>query len=799
MTKYTPSIILIWSIAAAEAQAGHAAEIEPAHLLLGLGKLCDLDLDELRAGQPAAEAEVWQETEADAAELRRLFQQAGLDVTRFRRKLRALVAQAGSPEAGGEVTHRSQAARRVFRRAEEIAALAAGDEADLQPGHLLQALFELPDPPWAGLLVKLGLAGPLDQMFGAGAATPVETVRAQAEEQEAAAEAKRPHPTPFLARFGRDLTRLAREGKLNPVIGRREEMRRLARVLAQQRKNNAILVGEAGVGKTCIVEGLAQRLAGPNPPPALQGKRLVEVTMAGLVAGAKYRGEFEERMQALITEASADENLILFIDELHTVLGAGGEGASDAANILKPALARGDLRCIGATTLADYRRTIEKDPALERRFQVVWVDEPTRQEALDILAGLQPRFEQHHGLTISEAALESAVELSMRYLPDFRLPDKAIDLVDQACATARIASLSVQSDQPAVTGIGRAEVAAVVAQRCRLPVEQVAEDEAQRLLNMEEALRRRVIGQDAAIQTVAAAIRAARAGLKPPHKPVGVFLFVGATGVGKTELAKALAEFLFDDERRLIRMDMSEYMEKHAVARLIGAPPGYIGYEEEGQLTGPVRTHPFSVVLFDEIEKAHPEVLNLCLQIFDEGRLTDARGRRVSFSEAVIIMTSNLGYPARPAARPLGFRQGEATAFSQTGYHQRIMAAVQQAFRPELLNRIQQIVFFEPIDEAAVRQIIDKFLDGLRVQLRPRRIELELSETAYALLLAQGFDPHFGAREMERAINRLLVQPLSQALLEGRFPDGAVIYVDAHDNNLVLSDLGRTASLSDLY
>jgi ATP-dependent Clp protease ATP-binding subunit ClpC len=425
------------------------------------------------------------------------------------------------------------------------------------------------------------------------------------------------------------------------------------------------------------------------------------------------------------------------------------------------------------------------------------VDEPSRAEAVEILNGLRSKFEEHHGLKITDAAVEAAVDLSLRYLPDFRLPDKAIDLIDQACASARITSLSVRSDAPA-EGIGRAEVAAVVAQRCRLPVERLTEDEAQRLLRMEEALRRRVIGQDEAVRAVAEAVRAARAGLKDPHRPIGVFLLAGSTGTGKTELAKALAEFLFDDERRLIRVDMSEYMEKHAVSRLIGAPPGYIGHDDEGQLSGPVRTSPFSVVLFDEVEKAHPDVLDLFLQIFDEGRLTDARGRRVSFSETVIILTSNLGARAEAPAPPIGFSLPEtrvaapAAEPARDAYCQRIMDAVGQTLRPELLNRIQRVVFFYPLDEDAIRRIIDKVLARLRTQLRERDVDVKLTDGAYAVLMREGFDPRFGAREMERAIDRLLVQPLAKALLAGRLAEGTTVRVDAEDGHLLLEDVART-------
>jgi len=785
------STLLVWTIAADEALAGNSEEIEPAHLLLGLLKLCDLGPDELAAVAAGAEAAVQRELEIDAERLRGLVARAGLDATRFRRRLRAQVTRApAAPPREIEELHRSQASRRVFDRAGKLAA-AAGERA-LRPEHLLLALLQMPDRPWQSVATELGSEQALSRLAAGDATVPAAAAPRRRRAPKAAVRA-----TPQLDRFGRDLTRLAHEGALEPVVGRREELRALARVLVQQRKRNAALVGEAGVGKTSVVEGLAQRLADEQPPPALAGVRIVELSMAGLLAGAQYRGEFEERLEAVLAEASGSGDVILFIDELHTVLGAGGKGASDAANILKPALARGALRLIGATTIDEYRRHIERDPALARRFQVVWVDEPTHAQALEILRGLRGRMEEHHGMEITDAALEAAVELSLRYLPDQRLPDKAVDLVDQACAAGRLRTISMRSHAPAPTAIGRDEIAAVVAARCRLPVERLAADEAERLRGIEDALRRRVTGQDEAVVAVAHAVRAARAGLRDPRRPVGVFLFAGATGSGKTELAKALAEFLFEDEQRLIRIDMSEYMEKHAVSRLIGAPPGYIGHEDEGQLTGPVRTSPYSVVLFDEIEKAHPDVLDLCLQIFDEGQLTDSRGRRASFSETVIILTSNLG--ARPGAelerRGVGFAPAapvEARAQESDGYREGVLAAVRAALRPELVNRIDRIVVFAPLGPEQARPIVDKLLVGVRQRLQARRITLELSEAAYALIEREGFDERYGARELERTVDRLLLEPLARALLDGRFADGANVHVDVDDGELVLAAAAGT-------
>jgi len=819
MAQYSKSVVLVWKLAASEAETGSSAEIEPAHLLLGLCKLCDLklELERVLSVPRKTVAALRREIEAEANTLREMFQRAGLDLTAFRRRLRGLVANTGPSPDVKEGLHRSMASRRVFQRAEAIGTSDPAAKQIIRAAHLLQAILEVPSGPWVELLAEMGVRDPLGQIcgvappphvggYGIGGHAPGHAPRSPRREEGAEAQPQpgAARPTPFLDRFGRDLTRLARDGKLDPVIGRREEMKSLARVLTQKRKSNAILVGEAGVGKTCIVEGLAQRIVSQNPPPALQEKRLVEVSMAALVAGARYRGDFEQRMQGLIQEASAGDDIILFIDEIHTVMGAGGEGSADAANILKPALARGELHCIGATTVGEYRKFIEKDPAFERRFEVVWVSEPGREEALEIVRGVRPKFEEHHGIQITDEAIQAAVELAIRYLPDLRLPDKAIDLIDQACAAVRLRGFSTQKSrsQPRshrreeVANIGRAEIAAVVAQRCRVPVERLAEDEAKRLLRMEEALCQRVMGQDEAVRAVAEAIRTARAGLKDPRRPVGVFLFAGSTGTGKTELAKALAEFLFGDEPRLIRVDMSEYMEKHAVSRLIGAPPGYIGHDEEGQLTGPVRTNPYSVVLFDEVEKAHPDVMNIFLQIFDDGRLTDARGRHVSFSETVIILTSNLGSVAAAPSRHMGFGADDAKAERETdqreAYRQQIMAVIRQSLRPELFNRIQHVVFFYPLDESVVRRIVDKILDSVRQRLSQRKINIELTAAAYALLMREGFDPQYGAREMERAVDRLIVQPLGKAVLEGRIREGATVRVDARDEQLVLKDTVRT-------
>ncbi|MGI5336585.1 AAA family ATPase [Streptomyces sp. CA-181903] len=638
---YADSVVFVLDRARSEARAGRAAEVEPDHLLIGLGTLCRSDLEQLlvRDGLDAAGRKT---VTADAKRVRERFDRAGVHPRIVRRALRTALAAGAAPGIGAE-PRRGRAARRVFTRAAELSGPDTVSAVDL-----LRAVLEALTPVGRKVLEDHGITDPSAAFFperadsGAG--------------------------TPFLDRYGRDLTGLARGGKLPPLIGRGDELRALARVLVRRRKANAVLVGHAGTGKTGIVEGLAQRLVSAGAPAELADARIVELSMAALVAGARYRGDFEERLQGVLDEACRSPEVILFIDELHTVLGAGGRGASDAANILKPALARGDLRCIGATTPGEYRRDIEGDAALRRRFEVIRVDEPTAAQAVEILAGVRAALAAHHGVRIDTDACEAAVALTVRHLPEQRLPDKAIDALDQACAAVRIRTLSPDGTRPEAAvravrdqvamRVGRDEVAAAVAERAGLPLEWVVRSEARRLLTMEEHLRRRVAGQDRAVRAVAEAVRTGRSGLGDPRRPTGVFLFAGPTGTGKTELAKALAEFLFGDERRLVRIDMSEYKERYALSRLLGAPPGYIGHEREGQLSGPLRDHPHSVVLFDEVEKAHPDILDILLQICDEGQLTDSRGRRVPFSESVVILTSNLGATPAPATGTLGFAPG---------------------------------------------------------------------------------------------------------------------------------------------
>ncbi len=610
-----------------------------------------------------------------------------------------------------------------------------------------------------------------------------------------------------LDEFGRDLTADARDGRIDPVIGRAGEIAQTVEILARRRKNNAVLIGEAGVGKTAIAEGLALRIHEGDVPEALNGARIVALDLSGMVAGAQYRGQFEQRLKEALQEVAESEHTILFIDELHTLLGAGNaEGGMDAANILKPMLARGELRVIGATTLAEYRR-IERDSALARRFSAVMVEEPSVEDTVAILRGLRGAYETHHGVMIDDTALDAAARLSDRYISEYRLPDKAIDLIDQAAARLSLhgtAGRDIQAEiQAAVdaedyeaaarlkkrldagegpTVVGEREVAAVVAARTGIPVGELVAGELERLQELEADLHGRVIGQDEAVEVVADTIRRARVGLSEGDRPLGSFLFLGPTGVGKTELVKALAERLFATEKALVRIDMSEYREPHTVARLIGSPPGYVGYGDGGQLTEPVRRRPYSVILLDEIEKAHPEVWNVLLQVMDDGRLTDGEGRTVDFTNAVVVMTSNLG--AGQARRGIGFTAGEPAAEAE-----RMYAAAKAAFLPEFLNRIDEIVTFKPLERGQVAQIAAQMVARVADRLRTERgIELATDDALVERLAHDGFDSELGARPLQRHVRRTLEKALTRAILAGEIADGD--FVEARgdaDGGIVLA------------
>jgi len=645
-----------------------------------------------------------------------------------------------------------------------------------------------------------------------------------------------PANTPALNEFGRDLTQQAREGKLDPVIGREEEIERVVQVLSRRTKNNPVLIGEPGVGKTAIAEGLAQRIVNNKVPETLAGKRVVTLDLSAVVAGSKYRGEFEERLKKVMEEIRVDGRIIVFIDELHTLIGAGAaEGAIDAANILKPALARGELQCIGATTLDEYRKYIEKDPALERRFQPIQVGEPTVEQAIQILYGLRDRYEAHHRTKITDEAIEAAVRLSDRYISDRFLPDKAIDLMDEAASRVRLAAFTAPPDlkslEEKIEGLKSEKEAAVLAQEFEkaaklrdeehklraelaelrnnweskrevnqsqvtaddiaqivsswtgIPVKKLAQEESERLLKLEEILHQRVVGQDDAVKAVARAVRRARAGLKDPKRPVGSFIFLGPTGVGKTELARALAEALFGDEDALIRIDMSEYMEKHAVSRLVGAPPGYIGHDEGGQLTEAIRRKPYSVILLDEIEKAHPEVFNILLQVLEDGRLTDTKGRTVDFRNAVIIMTSNVGasYMKKEA---LGFasRRDEETEYKNMS--SRVMEELKKTFRPEFLNRVDETVVFHSLQTEALMKIAEILMKQVSSRLKEQGYDLQIEKSALELIAKEGNDPTFGARPLRRAIQRLIEDNLSEKILQGEFKAGDKIRVEAEEDKI---------------
>ena len=649
---------------------------------------------------------------------------------------------------------------------------------------------------------------------------------------------------PTLMQYGRDLTAAARAGELDPVIGRSEEIERIIQILSRRTKNNPVLIGEPGVGKSAVAEGLAQKIAEGNVPELLRGKRIVSLDLAGMLAGAKYRGEFEERMKNVMDELKRDRSIILFIDELHTLIGAGAaEGAIDAANILKPALARGEIQCIGATTIDEYRKHIEKDAALERRFQPVQVGEPSKEEAVAILKGLRDRYEAHHKVRITDEAIEAAVQLSDRYITDRYLPDKAIDLIDEAASRVRIRSYTTPPDMKELEAkiqqlnkekeeaiahqnferaaqirdeerairadmeaqrkawedrrstaqrqVGAEEVAQIVASWTHIPVTQLTQDESDRLLHLEETLHQRVVGQDEAVSAVSRAIRRARAGLKDVHRPIGSFLFLGPTGVGKTELCKALAEAMFGDESALVRIDMSEYMEKFSVSRMIGSPPGYVGHDEGGQLTEAVRRKPYSVVLFDEIEKAHPDVFNILLQVLEDGRLTDSTGRTVDFRNTICVMTSNVGAAdVEKNSRALGFSstgKGEMSARSYERMKESMLEELKRTFRPEFLNRVDELIVFHPLDEENILRIAGLMVGSVAQRLKERGIALSWDDNVLQYLAKEGFDPTYGARPLRRAIQRMVEDDLSEEILSGRIKLGDTVRMGLAEDHLTFT------------
>ncbi len=775
------------------------------------------------------------ETDSVAA---RILEKMGVSLSRIRAEVLRRVSR-GDGRVGQEM--------QLTPRAKRVIDLAYDEARQLNNNyigteHLLLGLIREGDGEAAQVLARLGV--------------DLERTRRevlQLQDNDAALATTRPRSkTPTLDEFGRDITEQARQDKLDPCVGREREIERIIQILSRRTKNNPCLVGEPGVGKTAIAEGLAQRIVSQDIPEMLREKRIVALDLAGLVAGTKYRGEFEERMKRVMDEVrKASGEVILFIDELHTLVGAGAaEGAIDASNILKPSLARGELQCIGATTMDEYRKYIERDAALERRFQPVQVREPSIEEAIQMLHGQRGRYEAHHNVKITEAALEAAVRLSARYITDRHLPDKAIDLMDEAASRIRlqqtlppqplreakqelnriikelqalpttheyeraaelqekerelkerVALLEKEweenrsTEEPKVT---EDEIAQIVYSWTGIPVARLVEGETAKLLKMEEALHGRLIGQHAAVEAVSRAIRRARANLKDPKRPMGSFIFLGPTGVGKTELARALAAFLFETEDALIRIDMSEYMERFAVSRLVGAPPGYVGYDEGGQLTEAVRRRPYSVVLFDEIEKAHPEVFNILLQVMEDGRLTDSQGRVVDFKNTVLIMTSNVGAQDIASGSGLGFRgseKAEETGRAYESMKNRVLDEMKRLFRPEFLNRVDETIVFHSLTKEQILQIVDLMIDRVRQQLVAQGMDLQVSQEVKELLAKDGFDPHFGARPLRRAIQRLIEDPLAEEVLLGRFSAGDTISAQLEDGRVFFTKADDLAPL----
>lgn len=760
-------------------------------------------------------------------------QNLGLDLDTLRLEIEKMIKNGPATLTLGEVPFTPRA-KKVLELAIENAQ--AMSHSYIGTEHILLGLIKEGEGIAARVLEKMGLnferiSAEINSLLG-------DDVEVSHNINNISGEMEKKSKSPALDAFSRDLTELARQGKLDPVIGRQDEIDRVIQVLSRRTKNNPVLIGEAGVGKTAIVEGLAQKIVANEIPGLLKNKRLVTLDLALMVAGTKYRGQFEERIKAIMSEIRHSKDIIVFIDELHNLVGAGAaEGAIDASNILKPALSRGEIQCIGATTLDEYRKHIEKDAALERRFQPIFVEPPTVLETIEILKGLRARYEAHHHVKITDEALEAAAKFSDRYISGRFLPDKAIDLIDEAGSRAHLKATtppsSLQELEKKIVNIGEEkekavkmqefekaaklrdtqqrlkmelntikkqwekerqveyiaeviaeDIALIVSKWTGVPVIRLEEGETARLLRMEEELHKRVIGQDEALSVVTRAVRRSRAGIKDPKRPIGSFIFLGPTGVGKTELARALAEFLFGNEEAMIQIDMSEYMEKFAVSRLVGAPPGYVGYEEGGQLTEKVRRRPYSVVLLDEIEKAHPDVFNILLQVIEEGRLTDSLGRTVDFRNVVLIMTSNVGARLIDKNSSLGFTIPDG-AETYKEMKTKLMDELKKTFQPEFLNRIDEVVVFSPLSREDLMQVIDLMVDKVKKRLTEKELTIMLSKESKEFLIDKGYDPNFGARPLRRAIQRFIEDPLAMDMLKNKFPSGSTILINLEKDKLV--------------
>jgi len=793
LDKFTARARKVILMAREEAARLHHDAVGTEHILLGL----------LREGEGGA-----------AAVLRKF----GLTLDMVRRQVEKLVPPGGGMRTMGDIPFTARAKSVIGYAVEESGAL---NHNYVGTEHLLLGILKEGECVAVKVLAHLNVD--LDDLR-------IEIVASLGAGEEAVKTRRRKSKTPVMDEFGRDLTALGREGELDPVIGREDEIERVIQILSRRKKNNPVLIGEPGVGKTAIVEGLAQRIIENNVPEVLTGKRLLTLDLAAVVAGTKYRGQFEERLRMIVEEIRKAEDVIIFIDELHTIVGAGAaEGAIDASNMLKPALARGELQCIGATTLSEYRKHVEKDGALERRFQPIMVDPPSVEETIEIIKGLRDKYENHHRVKIADEAVVAAARLADRYISDRYLPDKAIDVIDEGCAMVRLrhstlppdirdletkmaemraekeAAIERQEFETAARYRDREreyrlkveeakerwralteqeenlltadDVAYIVSKTTGIPVDRLEQEEFEKLLRMDEELHQRVVGQDEAIGVVTRAIRRSRIGVKDVRRPIGSFIFLGPTGVGKTELAKAVAEFLFEDEDAIVRVDMSEYMEKHSVSRLVGAPPGYVGYEEGGQITEKVRRKPYSVILLDEIEKAHPDVFNILLQVMEDGRLTDNIGRTVDFRNTVLIMTSNIGARQIKEGGGIGFGAAPGEA-SYEEMKKTVMTEVKKLFNPEFLNRVDEVVVFHPLSKTHLRAIVDLMINEFKRRLEEHTLELTFTDESAAFLMEKGYDPTFGARPLRRTIQKYVEDPLVEKLLRQEIKGGDRIRVD---------------------